>query len=254
MTNQDFDRRTALRSHRRRSSPSAVFSSTRSTRLWQKGELTLDALRGYACQYYHHVLAFPKYVSGTHANCDDLADRQELLENLVEEEQGPNNHPELWLKFGEALGLDRSDMTDADPLPETVELDETFRRITKDVAVRTGIAALYAYESQVPEVAGTKMEGLKQFYGLNSPDALRFFVVHHSLDVEHSKVTRNMVARHADTPEKQEEATRRSRSRQTHCWGSSTDVPRVHPGCCSGLVKIEPRRGSSRGTHVPGVG
>jgi pyrroloquinoline-quinone synthase len=55
---------------------------------WQAGELTLDAIKGYACQYYHHVLQFPTYVSGAHANCDDLPDRQELLENLVEEEQG----------------------------------------------------------------------------------------------------------------------------------------------------------------------
>ena len=79
---------------------------------WQAGELTLDELKGYACQYYHHVLAFPKYVSGTHANCDDLADLPELLENLREEEEGPNNHPELWLKFGEAIGLQREDITD----------------------------------------------------------------------------------------------------------------------------------------------
>ena len=166
---------------------------------WQAGELTLDELKGYACQYYHHVLAFPKYVSGTHANCDDLADRQELLENLREEEEGPNNHPELWLKFGEAIGLQREDMTDAEPLPETSAIDNTFRRITKDSPFIAGIAALYAYESQVPEVAGTKMEGLKKYYGVNSPDGLRFFVVHHSLDVEHSRVTRNMVARYAET-------------------------------------------------------
>lgn len=174
--------------------------------IWQRGELTMEVLKGYACQYYQHVLAFPKYVSGTHANCDSLADRQGLLENLVEEEQGANNHPELWLRFGEALGLDRSDMTDVEPLPETTELDDTFRRITKDSSFVSGIAALYAYESQVPEVAGTKMDGLKQFYGINTPDALRFFVVHHALDVEHSRVTRDMVARYADTPEKQQEA------------------------------------------------
>jgi pyrroloquinoline-quinone synthase len=174
--------------------------------VWQKGELTMDALRGYACQYYHHVEAFPRYVSGAHTNCDNLADRQELLENLVEEESGPKNHPELWIQFGEALGLDRSDMTDVTPLPETAECDETFTRITRDSGFVPAIAALYAYESQVPEVAGTKMEGLKEFYGINTPDALRFFVVHHSLDVEHSRVTREMVARHADTAEKQEAA------------------------------------------------
>ena len=120
---------------------------------WQAGEMTLDELKGYTCQYYQHVLAFPRYVSGTHANCDDLSDRQELLENLREEEEGPNNHPELWLRFGEAIGLRREDMTDAMPLPETTALDESFRRITKDSPFIAGIAALYAYESQVPEVA-----------------------------------------------------------------------------------------------------
>src|SRR5213592_2806971 len=163
---------------------------------WQAGELTLDSLKGYACQYYHHVLQFPRYVSGTHANCADLADRQELLENLVEEEQGPNNHPELWLRFGEALGLKRDDMTSAQPLPETLDMDQTFTRITKDSPFISGIAALYAYESQVPEVAGTKMEGLKRFYGIDDPQGLKFFIVHHSLDVEHSKVTRNLVAKY----------------------------------------------------------
>ena len=186
---------------------------------WQAGEMTLDELKGYTCQYYHHVLAFPKYVSGTHANCDDLADRQELLENLREEEEGPNNHPELWLRFGEAIGLQREDMTDAVPLPETTALDESFRRITKDSPFIAGIAALYAYESQVPEVAGTKMDGLKRHYGVDSPDGLRFFVVHHSLDVEHSAVTRNMVARYAETPGAEETATGAVEEACDALWG-----------------------------------
>lgn len=173
---------------------------------WQAGELTLDALCGYACQYYHHVLQFPTYVSGAHANCNDLEDRQELLENLVEEEQGPNNHPELWLRFGEALGLTRDGMIGSTPLPETTNLITTYRRLTKDSPFIGGIAALYAYESQVPEVAGTKMAGLKQFYGIDSPDGLRFFVVHHSLDVEHSRVTRNLVAKYGETAEAEGEA------------------------------------------------
>jgi len=173
---------------------------------WQAGELTLDALKGYACQYYHHVMQFPTYVSGAHANCDDLPDRQELLENLVEEEQGPNNHPELWLRFGEALGLSREDMIESTPLPETTSLITTYRRLTKDSPFIGGIAALYAYESQVPEVAGTKMAGLKQFYGIDDPQGLKFFIVHHSLDVEHSKVTRNLVAKYGVTQEDEEEA------------------------------------------------
>lgn len=166
---------------------------------WQKGELTLDALRGYACQYYHHVLQFPTYVSGTHANCDDLEDRQELLENLIEEEHGDQHHPELWLRFAEGIGLTREEVINSEPLPETTGLIETFRRVTKDTPFVSGISALYAYESQVPEVAGTKMDGLKRFYGIDSQQVLKFFIVHHSLDVEHSKVTRDLIAKYGDT-------------------------------------------------------
>src|SRR5439155_1704622 len=95
---------------------------------WQVGELTVDSLKGYACQYYHHVLQFPTYVSGAHANCDDLPDRQELLENLVEEEQGPNNHPELWLRFGEAVGLSREEIIES----STVCAGNTWRRRLKE--------------------------------------------------------------------------------------------------------------------------
>jgi pyrroloquinoline-quinone synthase len=195
---------------------------------WQEGSLSLESLKGYACQYYHHVLAFPRYVSGTHANCDDLAERQELLENLVEEEQGPHNHPELWLQFGEALGLRREEMTGSEQLPETAALDRTFTRITKDAPFISGIAALYAYESQVPEVAGTKMAGLKQFYGINTPEALRFFVVHHSLDVEHSKVTRAMVARHGTDAESQETALAAVDEGARALWAFLDGVHREH--------------------------
>ncbi|MBI4571653.1 MAG: iron-containing redox enzyme family protein, partial [Chloroflexi bacterium] len=98
---------------------------------WQRGELTLDALRYYAGQYYHHVLAFPQYVSAAHANCPDQGDRQELLENLIEEERGDENHPELWLRFGEALGLSREAMVQTAPFPNTTHLVETYRRVTQ---------------------------------------------------------------------------------------------------------------------------
>ncbi len=55
---------------------------------WSKGLLTMDDLAFYAEQYYHHVDYFPRYVSATHANCDNLESRQVLLENLIDEEQG----------------------------------------------------------------------------------------------------------------------------------------------------------------------
>ena len=82
---------------------------------WQNGELTQEHLQGYAQQYYHHVLAFPQYVSAAHAICPDQGERQELLENLIEEERGEHNHPELWLRFAEGVGASRDDVTAAAP-------------------------------------------------------------------------------------------------------------------------------------------
>src|SRR5205823_4040424 len=99
-------------------------------RAWQAGELTLEHLRGYAGQYYAHVLAFPQYVSGAHAICPDQGERQELLENLIEEERGEENHPELWLRFAEGVGMSREDVEHAEPLPETQRLVELYRQVT----------------------------------------------------------------------------------------------------------------------------
>ena len=95
---------------------------------WSAGTLTLPALREYSKQYYRQVEAFPTYVSAVHANCPVLPVRQQLLENLIEEERGAEHHPELWLRFAEALGVKRDEVADAAPLPETLDLIKLFVR------------------------------------------------------------------------------------------------------------------------------
>ena len=165
---------------------------------WQRGELTLDALRGYAAQYYHHVLAFPQYVSGAHANCPDQKDRQEVLENLIEEERGEENHPELWLRFSDALEMPRDSVENEELLPRTIELVDTFKDATKNGSFAEAATALYCYESQVPEVAKTKIAGLKEFDSIDSLRGLPLFDVHTEADEEHAVVGRNFVCRDRD--------------------------------------------------------
>src|SRR5882724_5274109 len=86
---------------------------------WNEGRLSKAVLREYAKQYYAHVRAFPTYVSGVHSRCAEVSIRQQLLENLIEEERGDENHPELWLRFAEALGVTREDARGAELLPST---------------------------------------------------------------------------------------------------------------------------------------
>jgi pyrroloquinoline-quinone synthase len=174
--------------------------------LWSQGKLTRENLREYAVSYYPHVAAFPTYVSGVHANCEDAGLRQELLENLIEEEHGKENHPALWRKFAAALGATESDLAVAPRTPEIAEAIAEFRRSTKQGSVAEGLAALYAYESQIPEVSKTKREGLREFYGIEEGDATKFFSVHEHADVWHRQVEREALGRVADTPETRERA------------------------------------------------
>jgi pyrroloquinoline-quinone synthase len=160
---------------------------------WAHGELSREALADYAQQYYHHVAAFPTYLSAVHANCDHQATRKELLNNLIDEEAGSPNHPELWLRFAEALGIDRSDVHKSEKWPETKNLIETFRSVCRDGSTAEGLAGLYAYESQIPEICESKIDGLKKYYGFNDPRRYDYFSVHIGADREHSGAERTLL-------------------------------------------------------------
>jgi pyrroloquinoline-quinone synthase len=132
---------------------------------WARGELSKEALTDYSRQYYHHVAAFPTYLSAVHANCDDQATRKQLLNNLIDEEAGSPNHPELWKKFADGLGVEDTELTRTEKQPETKNLINTFRTVCRQRPTAEGLAALYAYESQIPSICESKIDGLKKHYG-----------------------------------------------------------------------------------------
>ncbi len=185
---------------------------------WSAGTLTLSALQEYSKQYYRQVEAFPTYVSAVHANCPVLPVRQQLLENLIEEERGAENHPELWLRFAEALGVNRDDVRNAAPLPETQNLVDTFRALTRDRSYLAGLVALLAYEAQIPEVAETKIDGLRRFYGINHDRGLSFFQVHLQADRFHSDTARQILREHL-TPEEAESLVPACEQALDALWG-----------------------------------
>lgn len=167
-------------------------------RRWTCGQLSREALEDYARQYYHHVAAFPTYLSAVHANAPDAGARRHILANLVDEEAGNPNHPELWLRFAEGVGADRQSVQYAELWEETANLIRTFRSICKEGSTAEGLAALYAYESQIPAVAESKIEGLKKHFDVHSPRALAYFDVHIEADKEHSRVERELLERYVN--------------------------------------------------------
>ncbi|CAN5762862.1 TenA family transcriptional regulator [soil metagenome] len=165
---------------------------------WVEGTLPREALQEYARQYYAFESSFPRYLSAIHTRTDSPEVRQQLLDNLWDEEHGKENHAELWLRFAEGIGVERADVRGAQRNDQTQALVELYRELSNEAPVPAAVAALYAYERQVPQVAGSKIDGLKQHYGITDGPALRFFVVHGVLDIEHSNAEREMLGQLLD--------------------------------------------------------
>jgi pyrroloquinoline-quinone synthase len=166
-------------------------------RAWQRGGLTPDQLATYSRVYYPHVAAFPTYLENAIRWAVDSSTRRALEDNLLDELTNPAPHPELWLDFATATGQDRDKVKRAKPLPKVAGTSSTFDRLTNR-GIASGLTALYAYESQQPGVAGEKMRGLREFYKIKSPEALSYFVVHATADLEHRSSERAALARCLD--------------------------------------------------------
>ena len=160
---------------------------------WANGTLPLEALQEYARQYYAFESAFPRFLSSLHSRTERADVRQQMLDNLWDEEHGAENHAELWLRFAEGIGVSRVDVRNAEPNDSTQALVDLYTSLTHEAPIEAGVAALYAYERQVPQVATAKIDGLKKHFDVTDPRALKFFVVHSILDIEHSNAEREML-------------------------------------------------------------
>jgi len=171
---------------------------------WTAGELAREDLREYASDYYHHVAAFPAYLSALHSRLDEGELRRAVLRNLCDEEIDGRSHSELWLDFAEGMGADRDEVRQRQPLPDVRELITEFRRVAREGSTAEALAAFYAYESQVPRVAKAKADGLAERYSADAKTC-GYFTLHQFADVEHSQVWRELlaaeVAAHPETAE-----------------------------------------------------
>jgi pyrroloquinoline-quinone synthase len=194
---------------------------------WSKGELTRDELREYASEYWHHVSAFPTYLSALHASLEDAPLRRTVLENLADEEGLPAGRPhsDLWMDFAAGMGADDAAVRNRALQPETAALIAHFRGVTQ-AAPASALAALYTYESRVPAIARTKAEGLKQHYAADMATS-RYFALHQVADVYHAKVWRDAIeAELAAHPEETEVALDAAEVTAAALWNTLSGIER----------------------------
>jgi len=163
---------------------------------WNEGKLSKESLKNYAEQYFAHVEAFPRYVSAVHSLCTDDIARSELAQNLADEEglTGTKAHPVLWIQFAKALGVDEKELKSVPYRKATRELVEVFIAKTRS-SYAEGLGALLSYEYQVPEIAETKIAGLKKYFNITSDEGVEFFEVHRTADIYHSQSLKDAVDR-----------------------------------------------------------
>lgn len=166
-------------------------------RAWTAGELTRNDLREYAAEYWHHVSAFPTYLSALHSRLEDTELRRTVLRNLLDEEgmhaSDDKPHSDLWMDFACGMGAAEPEVRNRKMQPETAELIGTFHKLMQQENAAVGLAALYAYESQVPEIATQKAAGLCEHYSADAATR-RYFTLHQTADVYHAEVWKQAIA------------------------------------------------------------
>lgn len=148
----------------------------------------------------------------------DITVRQEILENLISEERGEGNHPALWKNFAIALGSSEAELIKTKLLETTENLVHTFRNLCLHSPFYAGLAALYVYESQIPEIATVKIDGLKQFYGMTNPKDYEFFTVHQIADVYHAESVMKLIAKYAVTEDQGTEILQAAKTVADALW------------------------------------
>jgi pyrroloquinoline-quinone synthase len=190
---------------------------------WSIGELPIETLREYAGQYYHFEVNFPRYVAGAYARIASPRQRRVLLDNLVDEEGRSPTHPELWRDFARAIGARAPPARPAGP---TRRLLDVYERHALGGSAPAALGALYAYESQFPEIAAEKSRGLRANYGIRSKAAHEFFRVHTFADVEHSAAERELLRSYiSGNPTAGREAERGLRDSLEAWWGFLDGFP-----------------------------
>jgi len=193
-------------------------------RAWAAGTLSLDDLGFYSTQYWRQVETFPAYLRNLADRLPESPGRTSVESNLADEIDG--DHAGLWQTFAEGLGRSASELEGADIEPETATCIDSFIEGTRERSVAFGLGMIYGYESQTPEVATTKVDGLRSFYGVEGP-ATEYFVLHGQLDVEHARELAEVIGEVAGDEDSLAEAEAGARAGAEAIWGLLDGVERV---------------------------
>jgi pyrroloquinoline-quinone synthase len=156
--------------------------------MWSEGKLTINHLQGYSKEYFQLVKVVPKFVENIFNVITDPSLKRAIGQNLKEESE----HIEPWIMFSTAMGVQRNDLTSYKGENETNMAVSTLSQLTER-SLEEAVAAMYAYEKELPKISKSKIEGLKRFYGVQSNEATKYLEIHEEVDLRHSEVWKSIL-------------------------------------------------------------
>ena len=156
--------------------------------MWSEGKLTINHLQGYSKEYFQLVKVVPKFVENIFNVITDPSLKRAVGQNLKEESE----HIEPWIMFSTAMGIQRNDLASYKGENETNMAVSTLSQLTER-SLEEAVAAMYAYEKELPKISRSKIDGLKKFYGVQSNEATKYLEIHKEVDLRHSEVWKNIL-------------------------------------------------------------
>lgn len=156
--------------------------------MWSEGKLSVDHLQGYSKEYFQLVKAVPAFVQNIASANIDASIASEIDGNMKEEFE----HVELWTRFARALGISMNELTGYAGASKTGDAVAKLMALSQG-SLEEAVAAMYAFEAELPKISRSKIDGLVKFYGLDGRDALNYFEVHEEADIRHAQTWRNIL-------------------------------------------------------------
>ncbi len=156
--------------------------------MWSEGRLTVDHLKGYSKEYFQLVKAVPSFVQNVASASTDASLLTGIRENLKEEAE----HVEPWARFAGALGVPASELQEYAGASKTNAAVSKMMSLTSS-SFEEAVAAMYAFEAELPKISRSKIDGLVKFYRMTGKDALNYFEIHEEADIRHAQVWRDIL-------------------------------------------------------------
>jgi Pyrroloquinoline quinone (Coenzyme PQQ) biosynthesis protein C len=113
-----------------------------------------------------------------------------VVSELISNQQEESDHIKSWINFAGELGISEDELVSYSGTSKTRKAVSDLNELMN--TYEGGACAMYAFEKEIPKISQTKLDGLKEFYGLTNDEATEYFKLHTEADIRHAASWRNI--------------------------------------------------------------